>query len=302
MNNFDCPICYMTFENPIECLKCHNNFCKQHLKEFNKDRCLVCNYSPFQYTENTWLRRTILNMSTKCSLCEFEGDEESFWSHLIEKHKKEIISHFKEKDQFSSINSQSKQNPQQPKFNPSIQNSRQYEEEQPPQQREESQQSYGYNNYQPYNNYSNGINNISIVPPPTHRANPPRNNINQSGPSIINVPSTERVKYCGKINQIIKCNCCPDHLCKKGNCMCVFCMKENFNKLKLNKNNQLLNKVGKIAVLYKGSFYCNSEYEAIIRNVVGKTFKRKSICKFPGKPCDNCKYLDKFQKIYLQYL
>lgn len=288
MNNFDCPICYMTFDNPIECLKCHNNFCKKHLKKFNKDKCLVCNCSPFQYTENAWLRRTILNMATKCSLCEFEGDEESFWSHLIEKHKKEIISHFKEKEQFSSINSQSKQNPQPP--------SRQYEEEQPPQQREDSHQSCEYNNY------FNGSNNTTNVPPPTHRSNPPRNNINQFDPSINNVPSTERVKYCGKINQIIKCNCCPDHLCKKGNCMCVFCMKENFNKFKLNKDYQLINKVGKIAVLYKGSFYCNSEYEAIIKNVLGKTFKKKSKCKFPCKPCDNCKYLDKFQKIYLQYL
>lgn len=283
MNNFDCPVCYMTFDNPIECLKCHNNFCKKHLKEFNKDRCLVCNCSPFEYTENTWLRRTVLNMTTKCSLCEFEGDEESFWSHLIEKHKKEIISHFKEKDQISCVDRPPS------KFEPYIKKDGPYEEKnppQPPRQSVEIRQNYGYIN----------------VPPPTHRSNPPINNINQSDAPFTFVPSTERVKYCGKINQIIKCNCCPDHLCKKGNCMCVFCMKENFNKFKLNKANQLLNKVGKIAVLYKGSFYCNSEYETTIRNVIGKTFVKKSKCKFPAKPCDNCKYLDKYQKIYLQYL
>ena len=296
MNNFDCPVCYMTFDNPIECLKCHNNFCKKHLKDFNKDRCLVCNCSPFEYTENAWLRRTVLNMTSKCSLCEFEGDEESFWSHLIEKHKKEIISHFKEKDKFPSINSQSRQNPQPQEFIPNIRNNGPYEGEQPPLQRAESQQ---YDNFHPNNNYFNNNNNF---PPPTHRSNPPRNNINQSSAPFKIVPSTERVKYCGKINQIIKCNCCPDHLCKKGNCMCVFCMKENFNKFKLNKANQLLNKVGKIAVLYKGSFYCNSEYETTIRNVIGKTFVKKSKCKFPAKPCENCKYLDKYQKIYLQYL
>ena len=97
MNNFECPLCYEKYDNPLECLQCHNNFCKKHLPNLN-NKCPMCNTIPLRYTENTWLRRTVMNMNlNECTLCGFEGDERSFWSHLIESHKAEVIAQFKKK-------------------------------------------------------------------------------------------------------------------------------------------------------------------------------------------------------------
>ena len=78
MNKFECVICYQIFNNPIECIRCNNNFCKKHLPILN-NKCPFCNNCPFRYIENIWLRRIILGMgSCECALCGFEGDEKSF--------------------------------------------------------------------------------------------------------------------------------------------------------------------------------------------------------------------------------
>ena len=306
MNNFECPICYKKFDDPIECLQCHNNFCKNHLPQFN-NKCPMCNTCPFRYMENTWLRRIVMNINFyKCILCGFEGDVDSFWSHLIESHKKDIILKFKTNDDNNNNpheNNNNKEKDKCPTLNKntdSVNNTNiQQNEEVIPHQQEPVQYIQNPNiiNFIPYDgDYGNNPNqnpqnqNFS----PKHTFYNEANNFNGSSNDRI-------VQYCGSINKIIKCNCCPDHICKKGNCMCVFCMKENFNKLKLNKD-QLINKVGKIAKLNKGSYYCNCEYETIIRNVVGKIFRRKSECCYPNLPCDNCKNLEKFKDIYLKYL
>ena len=96
MKSFECSICSTQFKDPVECLKCSNNFCKVHISNFN-NRCPLCHNTPFIYRENVWLKRTLLNLNDfyKCSICQFEGDYDSFWSHLIESHKNEIINQFK---------------------------------------------------------------------------------------------------------------------------------------------------------------------------------------------------------------
>ena len=323
MNNFECPICYQKYDNPLECLQCHNNFCKKHLLDLN-NKCPMCNACPLRYTENTWLRRTVMNMNLyECTLCGFEGDERSFWSHLIESHKAEVIAQFKKKFGRDNNNQNIQNNdPEKVKesmyTNPGpVSNS-----VNPLNEEEKYQQVLGNNPPNPFNNNfvpniqnygdnhvqnpvnfgpgvpMNNWNNPDKNGPPTHR---PTKIIKDTVKKI--PPKTERtIKYCGRINQFIKCNCCPDHICRKGNCMCVDCMRENINKFKLDKNTSLINKVGKIARLNKGSYYCNCEYETIIQNVIGKRFKRKSKCCFPFPPCDNCKNLEKLKDIYLSYL
>ena len=96
MDNFNCQICFEKFEDPVECLKCNNNFCKKHVIKI-ENGCPMCKNIPFKWRENVWLKRTILSLDSYCicAICQWEGDENSFWSHLIENHKKEIILNYK---------------------------------------------------------------------------------------------------------------------------------------------------------------------------------------------------------------
>ena len=99
LNSFECCICYEIFKDPIECNKCNNNFCREHVKLINK--CPICKHAPFVFHDNIWLKREIEKMKMenicKCSLCDFKGDNNIFLIHLIEKHKKELIDHFQYK-------------------------------------------------------------------------------------------------------------------------------------------------------------------------------------------------------------
>ena len=112
-------------------------------------------------------------------------------------------------------------------------------------------------------------------------------------------PSSERkLYYCGNINELINCDCCPDHICKKGNCFCVNCMKKNCQIFKL-REDELINRAGRLAKLFKGNYYCGKQYEAIIVNVIGRKFKKASQCQYPSEPCQDCKVLTKFKNVYL---
>ena len=65
----------------------------------------------------------------------------------------------------------------------------------------------------------------------------------------------KKITYCNRKNEIIKCDCCPDHICRENNCMCVTCMTYNRKQLNL-KDGQLINKSGKIANFIKGNYFC----------------------------------------------
>ena len=54
------------------------------------------------------------------------------------------------------------------------------------------------------------------------------------------------------------CTCCPDHICKKGNCLCVNCMKKNVQKNELKKG-ILINRQGYCSAYNKdkNAFFCN---------------------------------------------
>ena len=295
MESFECPICIERFIEPIECLSCNNNFCKKHVKGFN-DVCPVCRASPFSYRNNVWLSRAISNFNFpyKCSLCDFEGHEESFWLHLIEQHKNNIINYFNKKKNLGNSNN----------ININSVNKT-------PETKKESQMKYP--DFQVLNQ-----NNSLCLGTNTHRVKNPNiqklpqdNNINPNQryrPNEINdskniSPLTQRnynkLYFCNKRNNDIPCNCCPDHICKEGNCMCVKCMRYNTNKLNLNKG-ELINKAGKIANLYKGSYFCGVQYETIIENVIGTKFKKQSQCQYPLESCANCKVLNIFKDKYLK--
>lgn len=361
MENFECSICCKAFEDPVECLNCNNNFCKSHISGF-KNKCPLCNNSPFNYRENIWLKRTISNIdfSYKCITCDFEGDQNAFWAHLIETHKNEIIAKFnannnKENKEIKNIKSSKEvsgslnldeifrqnanmQITSNTPNNVNNQNHIKYQYQTPYQNPEQNQNPIPNQNsiQNPYQNKSSQSQNCypnfsqiqknnsdnsdkenerlftnTINPPSTQRNYPNMQTLGESSLSnfpnenkpkeFTNIPppSSERnaLLYCGNYNELIKCNCCPDHICRKGNCLCVKCMRRNIQKFRL-QDDELINRSGKKAKLFKGSYYCGCEYDSIIKNVIGRQFKKHSQCKFPFVPCDDCKVLTKYQNLY----
>ena len=73
---FKCQICDDYFNETVECLKCHNNFCKkciEELKEINEknDIPFICPYdksAPFLYQKNTQLDFILEQMDYVCSI------------------------------------------------------------------------------------------------------------------------------------------------------------------------------------------------------------------------------------------
>lgn len=314
MENFECSICLEKFEEPIECVTCNNNFCKKHVKGF-KNTCPICKESPFNFRDNIWLSRTIANIdySFKCSLCTYVGDKNSFWSHLIESHKNEIIQHFNANN---NSNEKNKNNKNDKKNKIIVNNQRNFQQENNNRTPEIINL---INNDSRNNNYINN-NNISQNKYPDYNQLNQKNEIKISNNNIrpstqrqnyqiskqrnekgfTNLPPNERntIHYCEGPNESIRCDCCSDHICKRGNCLCVRCMNYNIKNLKLQKG-ELINKAGRRAKPFKGSYYCECQYEEIITNVVGLQFKKQSQCHYPFESCKDCKVLNKFKNIYL---
>ena len=122
MTNFECSICLGILKIPFECPNCHNNFCKEHINQIQ--RCPLCNMKdPLNnFIKNISLERIIDDFEFQCPklcgfkcrgpellekhltqcnftqiqcvLCQYQGSEEMFWAHLLDKHKKQIINQF----------------------------------------------------------------------------------------------------------------------------------------------------------------------------------------------------------------
>ena len=328
MDNFECVICSERFEDPVECLNCNNNICKKHAINI-KNGCPFCKILPFKYRENIWLKRTLLNLESlyQCDLCGYEGEINAFWSHLIDHHKNDIIEKFNKKNDKSK---QKKETNKLPNNNNNVNNNNEDKKINQPVNINANNQSNYYpsfsllnnnnldnnNNYKnnmtnetplkesnyPINNNNNNNYNNNRMPFSTHRKSYPTS---QNQKEFTNQPpSTERnkiIQHCHKKNEFIKCNCCPNHMCEDGCCLCVECMRKYVKKYNLT-NGELINKAGKIARLFKGSFYCGTQYDSIIENILGRQFKKHSQCQYPSEPCNDCKVLTKFKEIYYSYL
>ena len=200
----------------------------------------------------------------KCSICGYENNEDLFWNHLIENHRKEIIQNF----------NQNKNNE-----NTQLKDISKY-------------LNLSIKTKSIENNSNKNINIFKTLSPHSY---------DNHGLEPIGKAENKNiiVSYCGKENELINCDCCPDHICQEGNCLCVDCMENNRKKYQLKKD-ELINKSGKIAKLFQGNFYCNKHYEAIIVNVIGRKFKKPSQCHYPSEPCDDCKVLNKFKDVYFK--
>ena len=293
MENYQCELCFLRYENPIQCLKCNIVFCKKHMNSDNI--CPRCKCFPFNFKEKTINSNLNQDSKYKCVVCRdvFGEDKNAFLIHIIYNHKNEMISLFnqnnKAKNQLNvkSINNYNSEN-QSIDINSSHKNN--------PKQlvpRSHRNSRYAKNNNQ-------GQMKISI-----NQNKDMNNNIGgsiQIKEKIINNNINNNIYYCGKINDIIKCECCPDHICKEGNCLCVNCMKINCIEKNLSKD-KLINRAGRIAKLYKGSFFCGKEYESIIDNsIINRQFNNYKKCEYPSEPCKDCKVLTEMSPIYCNYI
>lgn len=329
MEFFKCEKCSNRFKDPIECIKCHNFFCKKHLEYSNK--CPFCKGQSINYFPNKWLLKALEMIEKeekikklllkKCSLCnDFEGEKDSFWVHLMEEHKEQIIEDYTlnpnkieqamtpqedlKINQTKTIKSYNVNNSFEMKskinLNSNIINIKKQKKEISKNTLDESfplndSKSLKYND----DIKTKNIKNIDLG------KNTKTNDIHKE--KLIKItfkntlPQTVRGKivYCGRKNEIIKCNCCPDHICRKGNCLCVKCMNCNIKNLNLKKN-ELINKSGLIATYENGKYHCGQLIKNEIINLNGQeSLINKHLCIYNNPSCDECKILNKYIKEYL---
>ena len=297
MINLLCYYCSNLLKDPIECKNCHENFCQEHANNFNK--CPLCKKEPFNCTINNELKKLlkkyendITNKKIKmdediiqCNLCSFEGAPGYLCYHLAEEHKKELIETFGKKKIYQIENIEPQLVPQEIKF-----------------KKYESVDSIQDNLIE---NGQSGIikrlnsekikNNINFL---TERKTNEKTSENSLSKSQIT-----KLFYCKKAHQTINCICCsPDHICCEGNCLCVKCMNFNVKAFNL-KDGQLYNKAGRIAKPENGEYHCEMKFNNILYNSVGQKFNSQITCSYVSKYfCKECKILNKYKNIYLDYI
>ena len=126
-------------------------------------------------------------------------------------------------------------------------------------------------------------------------------NINNLDPPSKSVNQNLEMFYCNKKNELIKCDCCgPEHICRKGNCMCGRCMYQNLMARGL-RDKELINKAGKIAKCVLGEYHCGAKFRDVIIDEIGEKKKVIRICQKPFF-CEECKILNKYKDEYLKFL
>ena len=101
--------------------------------------------------------------------------------------------------------------------------------------------------------------------------------------------------YCFKDSKL-DCECCKDHICKPGNCLCKNCMNKN-KKYHCIKEYYLINKEGRAARYENKTFQCYATVEKLKK--AGKnTFRIDVTCTY-NNPCNACKDLTELMNKYL---
>ena len=297
-DNLNCSICYGILRDPIECIHCTINYCREcvdKIKDSNKkknlpDLCPLCK-KEWILKENTifrdFLTKQIKSFCSickkpyisledhkpkckeyKCKVCEKKFYTDDFMRHLMNSHKQIVLnlsnSNFKG-DPFPKKNKEPSK-----KINEFL--------------------SIGIGIEKNKANYIEGEY-INLFRPNNEIPLP---NENISIPSYLFLASNN-LYYCGKKTNL-NCGCC-NGLCKIGNCLCKRCME--FNKeLKYLKPYYLINKYARAAKYGFGSFWCMGEY-INYSEVNGIKMKKCIQCMHPNNPCPGCQTLNKLYKEYL---
>ena len=305
--------CYNILKNPVECKSCNTNFCEEHINDFEK--CPSCN-APFSSFVNEGIKKLLTKYEhkiindriktdediIKCNLCSFEDKPGYFCFHLAEEHKKDLIEIFGKK--IYQIKKEDHQ---------FVHNKKKYEKynttdniiyNNPFEISQIDNNNNNTNNDNISNNYNNDSNNtINII-----RLNSEKK-LNSYMDEFTEIKDENplfrsqitNLYYCKKNNKDINCKCCPDHICREGNCLCVKCMFYNVKKFGL-KYGELYNKSGRVAKPNEYYLYhCGIKLEKSITNSIGQVFQSHTLCSF-NYFCKECKELNIYKKIYLDYI
>ena len=335
-----CYLCDNILQNPVECSRCCTNFCEEHTKNFkncpqcNKPFKYIKNLGLIKILD----RRTkeIINRQIKidpeivqCSLCSFESTKWNFCYHFVEEHKKELLEIFSRKkennEDLEDIKGQNLKssvlslkdnddNSNGQNLNNNI-NNNSFDENKPLNAQKDIDNKKKNQNMHKYlkSDMEENVFNINffknnsgeIFQPLSYRNDfEIYNSVVNGGIKPINQSRIEfsknAINYCGKKNEII-CDCCaPEHICKKGNCLCGDCMKINIKKFGL-KDKQLINKGGRIAYLENGEYHCGCKAKITFDNLVGE---KKTIIQYCRNKffCKECKDLNKLIGDYFKYI
>jgi len=106
------------------------------------------------------------------------------------------------------------------------------------------------------------------------------------------------LKYCGEKN--LNCKCCPDKICRKGNCLCCNCMEKNI-KIKGLKKGILINKKGLIAKKKNGKYFCCISFLKESKSENGRKIIGKVKCMY-NIICKECEELNDNSNEYENFI
>ena len=64
---FECPICFLTFTNPMSCVECGYILCKEHVEGISE--CPLCKEKPFKAQVERGVRRLMNQVPYPCRFC-----------------------------------------------------------------------------------------------------------------------------------------------------------------------------------------------------------------------------------------
>lgn len=288
-----CQLCSRIFKNPVECNLCRTNICEEHIKDLKK--CPICRKYPFKPIKNEGLIKILNELENErinkmikmddniyqCKLCSFEGPPVNLIYHLAEEHRKALIENFGRKKEIKNEKIKNIIKPinvKLPSFSSLI---------------EEDNQNI--NNFK-LRHKSEEIKFGNFLSQRNYKNNESKNK------NFISQSLNNNLYYCGKKNGDINCDCCsPENKCIKGNCLCIKCMEYNIKKLNL-KNGGLINKAGRPAYPENGDYHCVEKCSTYIINDVGLRIPVNKICSYNKYICEECKILNKYKDIYIDYI
>ena len=316
-----CPICYLLLKDPIECLNCQTNFCREcveKVKETNErknnlNNCPICK-EEWKLEENE-VFRTVINekiqlICEKCKkpfqkknsfdehikkckeyICKICGEKyftENFLKHIMDSHKEIVL---------NCSNKNYKGDP----F-PKVINTIIHPNTQPKEFNSKNSNDVDSKDNSIFSHFPKGLDVKKVNYSKGEYINyfRPNNEIPYPNEKLF-IPidknlSNNNLYYCGRKTNL-NCECCPDGRCKENNCLCKSCMDFN-KKIKSLKDYYLINKYARASKYIYGSFRCLGEYVSFVE-VNGFKMKKTLKCNFPNEPCNGCKVLNKLYEKYL---
>ena len=367
-----CPICSEIYEDPVECINCHNNFCKKCVDKLKETSirhntsfdCPLCK-EELKYQKNIQFemffnqmhficskcKTTIIGYNNykqhvckkyKCNICDLIFvNEEKFFEHIEDnkKHIKIINFYFNKNNEnrekwktlfHTEINDLKKEKEYELNYENFLKEDKKKnikkEEEKKLLENNDETQIVAYNDSKEIHEFQNFLNikneeNFDKIFKIYYYGNErfekfqksqifldaceikkQKSSSKQSNsfkiPEKCKFSEKYNLYYCYK-NSNLNCNCCKNHICQPGNCICKECMQTNLSYHGLKKY-YLINKAGRACKYSYNSFHCHCKIKTKTQNDNGNVFIGINWCHYPSYPCEACDQVTKLMEIYLE--